>query len=172
MSEENLNQTPSPTEPTLPVTDSVNPDKLLGDFRGKPLLIILLIVLVLHVIFIGVFTVGGMAVDMVFSRTNTEEQSEDARMESAVKDSESELRKIAEAHGVSYAELMKQMNQGRSRVAAPAAADATSPSAGSETPDLSDYERSIEDKETEGPDVPDLTGGIDEEDDLFAPDAP
>ena len=65
-----MSDQPSPPEPVkpdgdAPMINAINPDDLMGDFKGKPLFQILAVVLVLHGRVSGVFSYGYLKEQIV-----------------------------------------------------------------------------------------------------------
>lgn len=152
-------------------TDSeATPDSLMDQFKGKGLKPILMFTIVVHVVVILGSSVPYF-VRQAFSRDNSK-RTETERIESAVEDATTSLRKIAKKHGLNPQDISDQFS-GRSR--APAAkgdSAATAPAVGPETDeageapperDKSAYETNLESK-AEGPALPDFE---DDKDDIF-----
>lgn len=162
--------------PRTPDTDDVAPDELMSEFRGKSLGKIIIFTVLVHGIFIGVFSLGGL-----FNGELTEEQQVDRAVEDGMK----ALRDIADRYeAVSVSDLAARLAGGKPRAVDSksqdgddADADAASPDETAEPPagdgqeddGVSDYQRTMEVKE-DGPKLPDLD--VDDEDDLFAPETP
>lgn len=176
MSDETTPPTPSPeVEPPVDVSGAVNPDDLMSDFKGKPLLRVLFAVFVLHAVVIGVFSFNYLQEQVLGEQDPGLSDAE--RMDLAVREVSAAIRDIADKHGVNKQDLAGRFESGPLRAAArtdaPPADRASDESAATEDEDTPDSEIEQElDREAAGPQVPDLSGGLEEEDDLFAPDAP
>lgn len=155
-----------------PPYDGVSPDDLMTDFRGRSLGKVILVTLIVHAVFIGVFSIGYIR-EMIAGpgAQLTDEQ----RMSQALDDSTAELRKIADRYEVNVTDLKTKLDAGRAKPAAPAAAQpptdkpAETPSTDKPEAPKSDIEKKLETKEP-GPAVPDLSK--EPKDDLFAPEKP
>ena len=128
--------------------------------------------MIFHVVLIGVFSFGYLKNELLGKDTSS--LSEEERMEVAVREATSSLRKIAERHGVSPQDLSERFTAGG---ATPKPRPASQPATAEEqvTPDDSeesppDEPQSAIEKELQareaGPELPDLPS-IDDEDDLF-----
>ncbi|NNC86976.1 MAG: hypothetical protein HKN82_00790 [Akkermansiaceae bacterium] len=149
-------------------TKETTPDELLDTFRGRGLKSIIVFTVVVH----AVVLVGTSAPFLLRNVLGEDrgELSEDERVQLAVKEATSSLRKIAEEHGLKPQDLSSQVAGGAPRKPAPAAEP---PSGGpgaapEETPGepaepKSAIEQEIE-KVKEGPTVPPIE---EEEEDLF-----
>lgn len=153
----------------------ISPDSMMGDFRGKPIVAILIFTVVIHAVFIGVFSIGYLKRSLLGEDTSS--MTEDERMDIAVREGTAALRKIAERHDVSVQDLSDRFSDGKPKTIAPpadtaaapgesASGAATPPADAGEEPD-SEIERELLKKE-EGPAQPALDGGLEDEDDLFA----
>jgi hypothetical protein len=107
-------------------TNDTSPDDLMHHFRGRKLKSIIIFTIIVHFVVIGgtslpylVRSLGG---------PDTEKMSEDERIELAVKEATSSLRKIADSYGIRPQTLSEQLN-GKRR---PAAADEAGAEAGAE----------------------------------------
>lgn len=157
---------------TPPPHDEVSPDDLMDDFRGKSLGKVILVTLVVHAIFIGVFSIGYIRELIVGPGAQlTDEQ----RMSKALDDTSAELRKIADRYEVNVTDLKSKLETGRAKTAAPVTS-ANPSEKPTETPatekpqeQKSEIEKKLETQE-KGPALPDLTA--DPKDDLFAPEKP
>ena len=171
-----MNET-NPTQPTKPAVhanvDAVSPDELMSDFRGHSMVKILLFTIVVHVFVLAIFSPGYIKAQ-VFGETEeapdeVAELSDEEKLDKAQKDGKAALREVADKYGLTIKELREQLdaepylptNPGTNAAADPATPDTTEPG--------SQIERDLE-VEIKGPAVPDLS--VDEEEDLFAPDAP
>ena len=148
--------------------NEATPDSLMENFKGKGLKPILVFTLVVHVVVILGSSIPYFF-KMAFARDNSK-RSETERIESAVEDATSALRKIAKKHGLNPQDISDQFGGRRSRSkpgAADEAPDATPDATGDTvTPpdrEKSAYETNLEVK-AEGPSVPSFE---DEEDDIF-----
>jgi len=181
-----MNDQPSTTTPPPPASapplpaDQVAPDELMGDFRGRPLVMIAVFTVIVHLVVIAVFSVG-----MLMSGAPAAELPDDERMANAVREATASLRDIADANKVDDEALIARFANGAPAPTATAtsgsddpaatgeggatdpATDATTPPADSPGDEpLSDIERTLQ-QEQAGPTVPDLSA--EGEDDLFAP---
>jgi len=166
-------------EPTVPPASQsavdVSPEALLGDFRGRPVIVIFAFTIFAHVILAGVIVGVGYAMELL-STTTPSSLSEEKRMENAVREAHQAFREIAERNQVSSRALSEQMSGG-----APTAADKTPTTPAEENTNgttnteesdapvesepPSDIERELQEKE-DGPDLPPALS-LEEEDALF-----
>lgn len=174
MNDKQTDPTPEPGKPLIRGDGEVTPDSLLGDFRGRPLGKIILFTLIVHLVFVSIFSLGYMR-ELVLGKGG-------ADMELAVREATAALREIADRHEVDVQELGKQF-AGNRPTAAPAtpeepAAPAEQPTdatpAAPAEPDepakgLSEIEKALQVQEV-GPQTPDLSA--DHEEDLFGPKTP
>ncbi|MBI1337217.1 MAG: hypothetical protein GC164_09680 [Phycisphaera sp.] len=177
----NDKKTPSPTVQDV---DQVSPDSLLNDFHGKPLFRVILFTVVVHVLFIGVFSVGYIK-EQVFG-SSTASMNREQKLDSAVKEGTAALREIAQRYDLNPEDLSGQFGGRTQSISTPDTSNtpsnpqdaATPPDTGStqqaapEQPTTeqptSEIEKTLQHKEP-GPEVPKLPS---DEDDLFAPKAP
>jgi hypothetical protein len=148
-------------------SDDTSPDSLMGDFRGRPIVKILFFTLLVHVVLVGVFSIGYLKNQLVGEDTSA--MSKDKRLELAVRDATKALRGIAERYEMSPQELSSQFAAGKPRSASASPnpkpadpGDKKTPPDGKK-PD-STMGKILKKTET-GPDVPDLAPK--EDDDLF-----
>ncbi len=157
-------------KPNHTYADDVSPDSLMSDFRGRPIVAILVFTLVVHVILVGVFSVGYLK--NRFLGEDTSAMSKEQRLDVAVREATTSLREIAERHGLSPQELSSRFAAGG---VPPVSTTGPPPEAGTveDTPPVSDpasaepdsaIEKTLQEKAV-GPDLPDLAP--EEEDDLF-----
>jgi len=136
------------------------------NFKGKGLKPILVFTLVVHVVVILGSSIPYFF-KMAFARDNSK-RSETERIESAVEDATSALRKIAKKHGLNPQDISDQFG-GRRPKAGKAPAETSGTDEPSEAPDgtpdreKSAYETNLEAK-VQGPAVPTFD---DDEDDIF-----
>jgi len=156
------------TEPSVAALDhDIAPDDLMNDFRGKSVAKIVIFTLIVHGIFIGLFSLGGLF---------DEELDEKEKLDRAVRDGTAALREIADRYKISPAELTQQFTRDAPKPApAPDRADEQpAPTTGDGQPDggtdpdppLSDIEKKVREEVT-GPTLPDLSA--DDEEGLFTP---
>ena len=162
--------TTPPKKPEPADVEAVSPDALMRDFRGRPFLKILLVTLIAHVLFIGVFSYGYLRDHLVGEPETTagEDAAPEAeRMKLAARESEAALRQIAERHGVSYSDLSARFAQASAGNATDTASSSGAPADddNADTPE-SDYQKNLE-QQQKPPADPDLSGGIEEEDPIF-----
>ncbi len=150
--------------------DDVSPDSLMSDFRGRPIVAVLIFTLVVHVVLVGVFSIGYLKNRVLGEDTSV--MSKEQRLDIAVREATTSLREIAERHGLSPQELSSRFAAGDLR-----STPTTSPKSGApiveEVPPVPDpaseepgsaIEKTLQEKAV-GPDLPDLAP--EEEDDLF-----
>lgn len=155
--------------PTPTFADDVSPDSLMSDFRGRPIVSIVVFTLIVHVVVVGVFSVGYLK-DQIMGVDNSK-LSEKERLDNAVREGTIALREIAERHDVTLQNLSSRFANGSTkRAATPIAGgdtpEKTDPTKTPDTPKqpVSDIEKKLNEKKA-GPAVPDLSP--DKEDDLF-----
>lgn len=162
-------QEQQPDNSKLRHVEDVSPDALMQDFRGRPLVTILIVTLIVHALFIGVFSFGYLKGQILGEDTSS--MTEGERMEIAVREGTIALREIAERYELSVQDLSSQFSGGSARPAARVddaqREDAASSAPNTDAPDepASDIERTLQETEV-GPEDPEL------EDDLFAPETP
>lgn len=163
--------------PNFDDPDAVSPDELMGDFRGRPIVKIVVFTLIIHVVVVGVFSVGYLKDQLL--GVDTSQLGDEERMDIAVREATTALREITDRHNVSIQDLSSRFAGGARKAIAPPASDDTpdtaDPSATTTPPDKpdepgSEIEKTLQTTE-DGPDVPSLAPN-EEDDDLFAPDAP
>lgn len=157
--------------------DEVSPDALMSDFRGRPVVTILAFTIIIHVVLIGVFSIGYLKNELLGEDTSA--LSEDERLNLAVEEATKSLRKIAERHGVRPQDLSERFSSNGARSPTqettepqvPGTNDTPLPTETSEEPNPttaeppSAIEKELQEK-ADGPDLPDLPP-IAEEEDLF-----
>ncbi len=158
---------------------TVSPDSLMSDFRGRSLSGMVILAVVAHVLFVGVFSLGYLA-RQIFGKP-TSAMTEQQRLDEAVRESTTELRRIAERYDIKVQDLSQRFAGGAPGPAAPtqpattppptdeshSSVEPTAPSETEPAPPTSEIERTLQQKEV-GPSVPDLKN----QDDLFAPKSP
>ncbi len=174
-------------KPAPPVVEKISPDELMADFRGKPLMTILLFTVVVHVIALIIFSPGYLK-NQIFGESappteQVTELSNEERIAKAASDGKDALRKIADQYGMTVSELRTQLasepaasntaapanpNQAAPNPAAPNPANPNQAPSTTPTEPSSQIEKDLQ-TEVEGPAIPDLS--TDKEDDLFAPDS-
>ncbi|MBT3201813.1 MAG: hypothetical protein HN350_18075 [Phycisphaerales bacterium] len=146
--------------------DDTSPDSLMGDFRGRPIIKILILTLLVHAVLIGVFSIGYLKEQLLGE--DTSEMSKEQRIEVAVREATRELKKIADRHEMSVQELSDQFASGKPRPVTPPTTrkpvEPTTQPGGDPTKPESAIEKTLKTK-TDGPDLPDLAPK--EDDDLF-----
>lgn len=148
--------------------DEVTPDALMGHFKGKGVVSILIFTVVVHVVLIIGTSVPYLGRSL-FGADNSK-ISEEERIKSAVEDATAALRKIADKHDLNPQDISSQFGGG-SRTAKAAAAPAAAPDDKKLTGDAekdperekSEYEKNLE-KKVDGPKVPTFD---DDKDDIF-----
>ena len=104
MSEEHEEVEESPTIDTQHIEDGVSPDELLGHFKGRKVITVILVALVLHaVVIFG--TSYSFLKNQVFG-PDTTEMSKEEKLKVAVAEATSALGDIAERHNISVDELI------------------------------------------------------------------
>lgn len=145
----------------------VTPESMMSDFRGRPIIGILGVTVIVHVILVGVFSVGYLKNELLGEDTSS--LSEEERMDVAVREATASLREIAERHGVSPQDLTKQFADGKARDSAtPTNPEMPPGSPTATTPDTETPKSAIEkelDKVEKGPELPPALPK--DEDDLF-----
>lgn len=165
----------SPTQDDGPieayVDEGISPDSMMGDFKGKPLLKILGFVLILHVVVIGVLSIGFLSEQVLGE--SSEDLTDDQRMDQAVREVTEAVREIAEKYEVNKQDLASRFGDDSPRpAAAPAEGSAESdepaaPADGTQPDEAgSEYEEGLE-QQLPPPADPELGGNIDEEEDIF-----
>lgn len=153
--------------------NEVSPDSLMSDFRGRPIVAILAVTLVVHSVLVGVFSIGYLKNH--FLGEDTSGMSKEERLDIAVREATTSLRKIAERHGLSPQELSSRFAADDARsiptAGQPAAAPGSQPTGpiGQNTPPEAEepesaIEKTLQEKAV-GPELPDLVP--EDEDDLF-----
>ena len=167
----------SPPATSPPKT--VSPDALMSDFRGRPILTIVVFTILIHAVVIGGFSFAYLK-DTVFGK-DTSGLSEQERLNQAYKEATQELPKIAEKYNVSAQALTDRLSNGDGVVEVDASGveskssspkNATQPTEDQSLPstDSSNPKSAIEaelEKQESGPAIPDLPDGLPLEDDLF-----
>lgn len=168
---------PTPTrstpnaDPTPAYKQEVSPDALMSDFRGKPIIRILIFTVIIHVCVIGVFSFGYLKEQVLGE--DTSQLSEQERLEVAVREGTTALRKIAERHEISVQDLSASFGQSAPPPAVPAAPEAADSGTGQTPADpadgdkpASEIERALQ--ETAPPPAePDLDNDLDKEAPIF-----
>lgn len=177
MSDTPTSDKPAQEQPPPRHKDPVSPEALMNDFRGKPLMKILIFTLLIHAVFIGVFSLGYLKNQVLGA--DTAELSEDERMDLAVREATSVLQDIAQQHQVSFQGLSSRFADNAGDSAAQPDGATRSPSPADDAPPATrdqDFEQTQE--RAPGPALPALTDDLgtpaaEDEDDLFAdPNAP
>ncbi|HEX5790379.1 MAG TPA: hypothetical protein VFY13_04460, partial [Luteolibacter sp.] len=96
--------------------NQTNPEELMTHFRGRSFKSIVIFTVVLHVVIIGGSSIPWLM--RTLTGQDTSKLSEDERMQLAVKEATSSLRKIAETHGLQAQQLGDRL-KGASAPAAP-----------------------------------------------------
>ena len=158
--------------------DDVSPDSLMADFRGKGLVPILILTVVVHLVVFGGTSVGYLKDELMGPATD--EMSQEEKVDAAVKEATIAIREIAEKYGLSAQDVSDQFSKGGSRTSKiagsneedePADASPTStapspPTVPEDAPPKSDYEKTLE-TVTPPPAAPDLAAPITDEESLF-----
>ena len=158
---------------TSEYADDVTPESMMSDFRGRPVVRILSLTVVVHVVLVGVFSLGYLKRELLGEDTSG--KSEEERLKIAVQEAKSSLLEIAERHGLSAQDLTDQFAAAKAPPASSAAGESAGPSgpeATSPTTSGPDEPESAIERElnttTDGPDLPELPPDLPaEEDDLF-----
>ena len=109
MSKEQTN-TPN-DQPASAKHEQVSPDALMNDFKGKPIARIVIFTVIIHAIFIGLFSFGYIRNEVMGE--DTAELTEDERMDLAVKESTTALRDIADRYDINVRDLSKAFVEGK-----------------------------------------------------------
>lgn len=170
MNETEPTKAPKPNPPQ-PV-DAITPDELMSDFRGHSLVKILIFTVIAHVFLLAIFSPGYIKAQ-VFGESEepTEEVAElsdEEKLDKAQKDGKAALREVADKYGLTIKELREQLDAEPAAVTTGTGASSEPTTTDTTEPD-SQIERDLE-VEIDGPDAPDLS--VEDEGDLFAPEAP
>ncbi len=112
----------------MDTTKDTSPDDLMQHFRGRSLKSIIIFTIIVHFVIIGGTSLPYLVRSV--SGPDTGKLSDDERIELAVKEATSSLRKIAETYGIRPQQLSEQLNgQRRPAAAAEAEASASAPEA-------------------------------------------
>jgi hypothetical protein len=148
-------------------TPETTPDQLLDTFRGRGLKTIILFTIVAHAVILLGTSAPYLWRSIIGKDTST--LSEDERVNLAMKEATSSLRKIAEAHGLRPQDLASRLEGGAPRApqgdAAPKPAGKAvepAPTTAEPEPPKSEIQKEIE-KVKEGP----VTPPVEEDVDLF-----
>lgn len=166
MSEEttNDNQTEPTPRPAPTRQADMNPDALMNDFQGKPIVKIVVFTLIIHAIFIGIFSTGYLKSQVMGEDSGGLEDKE--RMDIALREGTAALLKIAEEHRVDIKDLTKNLAEGKApeEKKAPTNGSAKQPASGGSDESAADeaYRKQQEDAGP-APLDPDITGGLDED---------
>ncbi len=147
-------------------TDDVVPDSLMDDFRGRPLLTILIFTIVIHVVIVTVSSVPYLKSLVLGANDATLSQEE--RLELAVKEATSSLRDIAKKHKVKPQDLSDRFTSGAKAPTSKAAPKSADPANGTDPTTPKEPQSPIEAKineKADGPEQPELLP--EDEDDLF-----
>jgi hypothetical protein len=163
--------------------NEVSPDTLMNDFRGKPIVGIVALTLIIHAVLIGVFSIGY--IKETFLGEDTSNLSKEERLNVAVREATILLREICERHDLSPQELSNRFADGGGKLNTTTGASGSGSNAATNktggdanktgspnTPNTSgvpktpgsNIEKTLNQKAA-GPDVPDLNAK--EDDDLF-----
>ena len=162
------NEEPSVASATHAYRDEVSPDSLMSDFRGSSVAVILAFTVIVHVVLVGIFSVGYLKNEILGEDTSS--LSEEERLDIAVREGTTSLREIAERHGVSPQDLSSRFSKSRAPAAqakSTATPESSEPGTETKSPETKEPDSAIEkelQKKADGPDLPDLES---EDDDLF-----
>ena len=92
---------------------NVRPDSLLGDFKGRKLIGVIVLAIILHAILIGGTSYTYLIEE--FTGKDTSEMSKDDKVKVALDEARSALGKIAERHNLTLDDLTDRMGSGGSR---------------------------------------------------------
>ena len=102
-----------PSRQMVEIDESITPDSLMGDFKGKKLVIAILLAIVLHAVLILGTSFNYLKTE-VFG-TDTSEMSKEDRVQVAIGEATAELGKIAKRHGLSVEDITSKFSAGGSR---------------------------------------------------------
>jgi len=158
-------------QPAPPPKEEVSPDTLMQDFRGKPLVTIVVFTLIVHVVVLAVFSYGYITEDLLgLGKT---ELTEEQRVDAAVADSTEALQDIANEYKIDLSVLTDRLGTGSGRDE-PAPSPQTTPP----TPEpVDEREQAFNEsqEQLDAPQTPELGADptIEDEGDLFSdPQAP
>ena len=154
---------------TSDYSEEVTPESMMNEFRGRPFVGILTFTVIVHVVFVSVFSFGYLKSELFGEDTSS--LAEEKRLEIAVREATTSLREIAERHSLNPQDLTSQFARGATRPATSATSLPTT-DPGPETPGESAGTESAIEKElntkVKGPAAPDLPPDLPtEEEDLF-----
>lgn len=153
-----------PVQPPAPPKEEVSPDSLMQDFRGKPVLTIVIFTVIVHAVFLGAFSYGYIKQDILGIKPK--QMTEEQRVDAAVAESTEALQDIADEYKIDFSVLTDRLGTGER--SAPAEAE---PRTATAPEPVDEREQAFEDaqEQAEGPQLPDLDDqpSIEEEDDLF-----
>lgn len=166
-----MNELPPKQDPARLLGEQVSPDSLMRDFRGQPIISMLAVTVVVHIVLIGMCSVGYLS-NQIFGKDNST-MSEEVRMQLAIDEATRSLRDIAQRHDISPQDLSDSFAN-RSAIAStksrtPAKTDTEPVSQPTDVSTEADPKSAIEqdlEKKQAGPTLPELPS-IDQEDDLF-----
>ena len=92
--------------------EGVSPDSLMGDFRGRSVMTIVIFTVIIHVVIIGTTSFGYLKTE-VFGAT--EDMTKEQRIEAAVKEATSSIRELAEKYELSPQEISDRFAKSGSR---------------------------------------------------------
>lgn len=95
------------------IDESITPDSLMGDFKGRKLVIAILLAIVLHAVLIHGTSFNYLKTE-VFG-TDTSEMSKEEKVQIAIGEATAELSKIADRHGLSVEDITSKFSAGGSR---------------------------------------------------------
>lgn len=152
--------------------EEITPDSLMGDFRGRGVITILIFTLVIHGVIILCTSFGYLKTEVMGADADT--MSKEELVDAAVKEATVSIRDIAEKYGLSPQEISDRFAKGGSRTdkamgetapaSDPAESATTAPPAPEPDKPLSEIEKTLQEAQ-QGPAVPNMEE--DEDDDLF-----
>lgn len=154
------------TVPTSqPYTDDVVPDSLMDDFRGRPILTLLVFTVVIHVVIVAVSSLPYLK-NQLFGADNSA-LSHEERLDLAVKEATASLRAVAREYDVKPQDLSNRFASGANAATSSTSVEPGEP-ANVQATALTESSSAIEKKTNQksvGPDQPALAP--EDEDDLF-----
>lgn len=163
---------PQPDKPVPADIDAISPEELMRDFRGRPLVRILIVTVFAHVLFIGVFSFGYvkrqvLGQEQAVAGQDNADLDQAERIKRATREGETALREIADRHGVSYSQLSASFAD-PSGPSNAKPSDQANPPIENNLPAQpgSDYQKDLE-RQLKPPADPDLTDDIEKEDPIF-----
>ena len=153
--------------------EEVSPDSLMGDFRGRGLITIVIVTVIAHVVVFGATSIGYIKSELLGPETG--KMSQEEKIDNAVQEATLAIRDIAGKYELSPQDISDRFAQGGSRTnAVKASSNKTddtqqAPTAKTPEPPADDTPKSAIEKQLETvappPAAPDLNAK--EEEDLF-----